>query len=196
MHLFMAYVPILVFVAVFFTADIYWATGALMVLVTLLVAWQKLRGKPVDRVLNVTFWVTIVFGGMTLVLRDETFIQWKPTVVNWLLATALVGGHFVRTNLIQKLLGSQLKLPDPVWAKLSLGWAAGFCFAGILNLVVAYNFSMEFWVIYKPIGGFGLTLLYIALTLFYIHWLGLLVPPKEVPATSAPSAAGEGGAGA
>lgn len=168
------FLPILVFVAVFFAADIYWATGALMLSVTLQVAVYKLLGKPVGRELKLTFWASIAFGGLTLVLRDETFIQWKPTVVNWLLAATLIVSHFMRTNLIQKAFGGQLKLPDPVWARLNFGWAAGFFFAGALNLAVAYNFSMEFWVTYKLVGGFGLTFTYIALTLIYLHRLGLL----------------------
>ncbi len=187
------FLPILIFTVVFFASDIYWATGALMVSVTLQVAVYKLLGKAVGRELKLTFWVSIAFGGLTLLLRDETFIQWKPTVINWLLAASLIGSHFMRTNLIRKVLGGQLELPDPVWARLNFGWGAGFLFAGALNLVVAYNFSMEFWVTYKLIGGFGLTFTYIALTLVYLHRLGLLTPQAEASASceSATSAAGE-----
>ncbi len=168
------FLPILVFVVVFFASDIYWATGALMLAVTLQVGAYRLLGKPVGRELKLTFWASIVFGGLTLVLRDETFIQWKPTVVNGLLGASLIVGHFMGTNLIQKLLGGQLELPDPVWTRLNLGWALGFFFAGALNLVVAYNFSMEFWVTYKLVGGFGLTFAYIVITLVYLHRQGLL----------------------
>ena len=185
--------PVLIFAIVFFASDIYWATGALMASVTLQVAVYKLLGKAVGRELKLIFWVSIAFGGLTLLLRDETFIQWKSTVINWLLAASLLGSHFMRTNLIRKVLGGQLELPDPVWVRLNFGWAAGFLFAGALNLVVAYNFSMEFWVTYKVIGGFGLTFTYIALTLVYLHRLGLLAPQAEASASgeSATSAAGE-----
>ena len=168
------FLPILIFTAVFFVADIYWATGALMVSVALQVAAYKLLGKPVGRELKLTFWVSIALGGLTLVLRDETFIQWKPTVVNWLLASALLIGHFMGANLIEKLLGGRLELPAPVWTRLCFGWAAGFFFAGALNLVVAYNFSMEFWVAYKLVGGFALTFSYVALTIIYLNRLRLL----------------------
>ncbi len=177
------FLPILIFTVVFFASDIYWATGALMASVTLQVAVYKLLGRPVGRELKFTFWASIAFGGLTLLLRDETFIQWKPTVVNWLLAASLIGSHFLRTNLIRKVLGGQLKLPDPVWARLNFGWAAGFLFAGALNLVVAYNFSMEFWVTYKLVGGLGLTFTYVAITLVYLHRLGLLAQATETPAS-------------
>ncbi len=174
------FLPILIFTVVFFAADIYWATGALMASVTLQVAVYKLLGMRVGRELKLAFWASIAFGGLTLLLRDETFIQWKPTVINWLLAASLLGSHFVRTNLIEKLLGGQLKLPDAVWTRLNFGWAAGFFFAGALNLIVAYNFNMEFWVAYKLIGGFGITLSYIILTLIYLHRLGLLAAQGDL----------------
>ena len=186
------FLPILIFAVVFFVADIYWATGALMVSITLQVAAYKLLGKPVGRELKLTFWVSIAFGGLTLVLRDETFIQWKPTVVNWLLGASLLGSHFMRTNLIEKLLGGKLKLPRPVWTRLNLGWAAGFFFAGVLNLVVTYNFSMETWVAYKLIGGFALTFAYIALTLIYLHRLGLLTAGVETASAHSPATVGAG----
>ena len=176
------FLPIVIFTAVFFASDIYWATGALMVSVTLQVVIYKLVGRPVGRELKFTFWASMAFGGLTLLLRDETFIQWKPTVVNWLLAASLIGSHFMRTNLIRKVMGGQLTLPDPVWVRLNFGWAAGFLFAGALNLVVAYNFSMEFWVTYKLVGGLGLTFSYIAITLLYLHRLGLLEQVAETPA--------------
>ncbi len=177
------FLPILVFTAVFFASDIYWATGALMASVTLQVVIYKLMGRPIGRELKFTFWASMAFGGLTLLLRDETFIQWKPTVVNLLLAASLIGSHFMRTNLIRKVLGGQLTLPDPVWVRLNFGWAAGFLFAGALNLVVAYNFSMEFWVTYKLVGGLGLTFSYIAITLVYLHRLGLLEQVAEAQAS-------------
>src|SRR5690606_21078984 len=142
---FLDFVPIALFVAVFFAADIYWATAALMAAVTLQVLAYRLAGKRVSRELNLTFWASLIFGGLTLVFRNETFIQWKPTIVNWLLAASLVGSFYVgRTNLLKQLLGKQLTLVDEVWTRLNFGWAFGFFFAGVLNLVVAYNFSMEF----------------------------------------------------
>ena len=180
------FLPILVFVGVFFAADIYWATGALMAAVTMQVGAYKLIGRPIDRELKLTFWASVLFGGLTLLLRDETFIQWKPTVINWLLSASLIGGHFMGKNLLEKLLGGQLKLPPPVWAQLNFGWAAGFFLAGALNLVVAYGFSMEVWVSYKLIGGLALTLGYVILTFVHLHRLGLL--PVQAPANKAPEA--------
>ena len=86
-----------------------------------------------------------------------------------------MGSFYVgRTNLMKQLLGKQLSLVDEVWTRLNFGWAFGFFLAGVLNLVVAYNFSMEFWVTYKLVGGFALTFLYIVITMVYLSRTGML----------------------
>ena len=68
-----------------------------------------------------------------------------------------------------------------MWSRLNFGWAGGFFLAGALNLVVAYNFSMEFWVSYKLIGGFALTFAYVAITLIYLNKLGYLDELQKTP---------------
>ena len=180
MSQFLDFIPILLFVIVFFMSDIYTATAALMIGVTLqLITYQVIK-KPIGRELKLTFWVSMIFGGLTLFFRNELFIQWKPTIVNWLLAVSLIGSHFVgKSNLVKKALGKQIILPDEMWTHLNLGWACGFFIAGALNLLVAYNFSMEFWVSYKLIGGFGLTFLYVAITIIYLNKKGYLENQKQ-----------------
>ena len=175
------FAPIVLIVAVFFASDIFIATAALMLAVTLQVAVYWALKKPISRELKITFWASIVFGTLTLVFRNETFIQWKPTIVNWLLCAGLLGSHFLgRRNLMQQMLGKQLTLIDEVWVRLNFGWALGFFIAGALNLVVAYNFSMEVWVSYKLIGGFALTFTYILITMIYLARKGFLDEPKPV----------------
>lgn len=169
------FVPIVLFVAVFFLADIYYATAALMVAVSAQVGIYLLLKRPVSRELKLTFWASVIFGGLTLLFRNELFIQWKPTIVNWGLCVSLIASHFIgQRNLIEHLFGKQLTLIEEVWVKLNFGWAFGFFLAGALNLVVAYNFSMEVWVSYKLIGGFALTFTYILITMVYLARKGLL----------------------
>lgn len=181
------FLPIGVFVAVYFATDIFYATAALMAGVGLQVVAYRVMGKPISRELLITFWASMVFGTLTLVFRNETFIQWKPTIVNWLFCIGLIGSHFMgQHNIVKRLLGRQLSLTDEVWVKLNFGWAFGFFLAGALNLIVAYNFSMEFWVSYKLIGGFALTFVYIVLTVAYLASKGFLnedmAPPEQTPA--------------
>ncbi len=170
------YIAILAFVVIYFlTRDIFIATAVLMVGVTVQVGAYWLLKKPIGNELKLTFWASMIMGGMTLILRDETFIQWKPTIVNWLLALVLVGAHLVtRTFLIKKMLGQVMVLPDSAWRAMTYGWAGGFTGIGALNLWVAYNFSMDTWVTFKFVGLLGLSLVMIVLTFVYLFAKGYL----------------------
>ncbi len=181
MKQFLEFIPILVFAGVYFLRDIYWATGALMAAVSLQMLVMLVARTPINAQLKLTFWVSMVAGGLTLVYQSSAFILWKPTIVNWLMASVLVGGlAFARVNLLEKLLGAQLPLPSKAWLHLTLGWSAGFCLAGVLNLIVAYNFSEAFWVSYKLVGGFLITLSYIIATVVYLLAGGYLQEPAAV----------------
>lgn len=176
------FLPILVFVAVYYAYGIFFATAALMVAATLELGFLWLTKRKISTQLKFTFWLSLVFGGLTLVLHDKTFIQWKPTILNWAMAAALLGSHFVaRRNLIERMLGSQLSLPSGVWSRLNFGWSFGFLIAGALNLYVARNFSEAFWVNYKLIGGFGITLLYILVSVAYLMVGGHLSDATQPP---------------
>jgi intracellular septation protein len=112
-----------------------------------------------------TFVAVAIFGGATLILRDQTFIQWKPTIFNWALAIAFGAFHFIgERNLLERTLGAQLELPKPVWGRLNLLWIANFVIVGALNLMVAYNYSEATWVSYKLYSSIGFTLLLTVLT--------------------------------
>lgn len=175
MKQFFEFVPIVIFVVVYYFSDIYVATGALMAAVTVQVGALRVTGRPITHQVKITFWAVLIFGGLTLAYQDKSFIQWKPTVINWVLAVALLGSQFIgRRNLLERMLGAQLELPHSAWTRLNVGWSCGFVLAGALNLVVAYNFSEAFWVNYKLIGGFGLTLLYVLASVGYLAAAGHL----------------------
>lgn len=187
---FIDFLPILLFVGVYFGFGVLPATAALMAGVALQVAVYWMIRKPIGTELKLTFWISMVFGALTLYFRDETFIQWKPTIVNWLFAAVLIGAQrFGGKNLIKSLLGAQLNLPDPVWNRLNSGWALGFLLAGLLNLFVAYQFSMDVWVSYKLIGGFAITLTYLVITMAYLARGGYLddQPGLDTRAEPAPA---------
>lgn len=170
MKQFIEFLPVALFAGVFFySRDIYIATMVLMAGICVQVAFEYGTTRKVDKRTQLIFWVAIVLGTATLVFRDEAFLLWKPTVVNWLFALILLGGQvFASENLLKKMLGSQLPLADHVWRNLTLGWAAGFFLAGTLNLIVAYQFSLEFWVSYKLVGGIAITLIYMIVTMIYL----------------------------
>jgi intracellular septation protein len=153
-----------------FTFDgIFTATAVLMtatlIQVTLTYAFTREFEKRALWMLLAVF----VFGGATLLLRNQMFIQWKPTIFNWVLAIAFGASQFIgEKNLMERTLGSQIRLPKPIWTKLNLLWVANFAIVGALNLVVAYGYSEATWVSYKLYSAIGFTLLLTVLTAILI----------------------------
>ena len=176
MKQFFEFLPVGAFViAYIITRDIFISTGVLMAALLAQVVFEYAAYRQVEKKTLIIFAVAVVFGGATLLFRDEIFILWKPTIVNWLFAMILLTSQlFFQRNLLQAALGSQLVLPAEIWRNLAFGWSGGFFLAGVLNLVVAYNFTLDFWVTYKLIGGFATTLFYIFLTFYYLHVTGHL----------------------
>jgi intracellular septation protein len=161
--------PVIVFFAAFKLADIYVATATAIAATVLQVAWLKLRRKPVEPMLWASLGLIVVFGGATLLLRDETFIKWKPTVLYWLFGVVLACSElFFRRNLIRAMLGAQVHLPDPIWVKLNWSWVAFFAFMGAANLYVAFRFPTDLWVNFKLFGGMGLMLLFVVAQAFFL----------------------------
>jgi len=156
--------PVVLFFVAFKLFDIYVATAVAIAGTFLQIGWLKWRRRKVDTMMWVTLVIIVVFGGATLALHDETFIKWKPTVLYWLFAATLGAADLLfRKNLIRATLGEQVRLPDPVWARLNWSWAGFFAFMGAANLYVAFNFSTETWVSFKLFGGMGLMLLFVLL---------------------------------
>jgi intracellular septation protein len=153
--------PVILFFAAFQVWDIYVATGVAIAATFAQIGWLALRKKKIDSMLWASLAIIVVFGGLTLFLRDKTFIQWKPTVLYWLFAAVLVGAALTGRNLIKAMMSKQIALPEPVWAKLNWSWVGFFAFMGAANLFVAYNFSESAWVNFKLFGGLGLMLLFV-----------------------------------
>jgi len=161
--------PVVLFFVAFKLTDIYVATGVAIGATALQVAWLKLSGRRVDPMLWASLGIIGVFGGATLLLQDETFIKWKPTVLYWLFAAVLgASAYFFRKNLIRAMLGKQIELPEPVWGRLNLSWIGFFLVMGVLNLYVAYNFGTDFWVNFKLFGGIGLMVLFVVAQSFFL----------------------------
>jgi intracellular septation protein len=152
-------------VALFFVAiqiwDIFVATGVAIAATFVQVGWLVARRKKVPTMLWSSLVIIVVFGGLTLYLRDKTFILWKPTVLYWLFGAVLAGGALLGRNLVRALLSEQMALPEPVWRRLNWIWVVFFAFMGALNLYVAYNYSEKIWASFKLFGGIGLMLVFV-----------------------------------
>jgi intracellular septation protein len=156
--------PVILFFVAFKLFGIYTATAVAIAATFVQIGWVWYRRRKVDNMLWVSLGVIVVFGGATLLLHDETFIKWKPTVLYWLFGAALLIADLgFRRNLIRAMMEKQMALPDAVWRKLLLSWVGFFAMMGALNLYVAFNFSTDAWVNFKLFGGMGLMLGFVLL---------------------------------
>ena len=155
--------PVILFFAAFKFFGIFVATGVAIAATFAQIGWVWFRRRKIDGMLWASLAIITVFGGLTLVLHDETFIKWKPTILYWTLGLGLAGSSlFFGKNLIRALLGDQVTLPEDVWRKLNWSWIGFFTFMGFANLAVAFlmGFSTDTWVNFKLFGGMGLMLVF------------------------------------
>lgn len=153
--------PVIAFFVAYKVAGIYVATAVLIVGVLAQTAVSWIRHRKVSGMLLTSAILVLIFGGLTLLVRDATFIKWKPSIVNWLFAAAFLGSQFLRgPSIIQRMLGENVVLDAANWRRLNFMWVAFFVFAGALNLYVAYRYDEATWVNFKLFGLMGLTLVF------------------------------------
>ncbi|XLZ71533.1 septation protein A [Massilia sp. SR12] len=130
------------------------------------------RRKKVDGALWVSLVVFVVFGGMTIYFHDDNFIKWKPTIIYWALATAmLVAYRFFDKNLIRLAMEKQVQLPEHVWVRLHFMWITFWLVLGFVNLFVAFilfKADNDAWVNFKAFGVTGLMLVFFIAQAFYL----------------------------
>jgi len=177
MQAFFEFLPLVIFYVVWKFTDIYWATGSLIAMSALQVLFYIVQRKPVPKKTWIFFGLIAVFGGLTIFMHDDTFLKWKVTIINGVFAAALLISQYVfKKNIIKQFLGEALTLPENIWLKLNLSWAAFFAFCGALNWYIAFNFEQETWVNFKV---FGLTGLMIAFSITSIVALYKYLPKEE-----------------
>lgn len=174
MKLLFDFFPILLFFITFKlyeepTEGVLAATAVAIVASFIQVSVSWLRNRRIENMHLVTLALIVVFGGATLVLKEEIFIKWKPTAVNWLFAMVFLASEFIgRKNLVRRMMENSIELPEAVWGKLNLSWVAFFVFLGAANLYVVYNFDTDTWVNFKLFGLLGLTVAFVALQSLYL----------------------------
>ncbi len=162
--------PILLFFVAYKVYGIFVATAVAIVASCIQVGWFWFKNHRVENMHLITLILIVVLGGATLILQDETFIKWKPTVVNWAFAIAFLGSQFIgKKTFVQRMMESNIRLKtDAIWPRLNMAWVLFFIIMGVVNLLVAFNFSTDIWVNFKLFGMMGLTLIFVFGQGFYL----------------------------
>ena len=144
--------------------DFFVATAVIMVATALQIAFTWFRDRKVEKLHVITLALVMVFGGLTLYLKDPTYLKWKVSIVEWLFAGAFLGSQFVgKMNFIERMFTNVMEAPRKVWVTLNIIWVLFFTAMGFANLYVAYNYSLETWVDFKTIWMMVITFAFILL---------------------------------
>jgi intracellular septation protein len=173
MQALLEFAPLAVFLVAYYAAGLYTATAALMVAMGVLLVIDYARGRRVPPMHALSAVLVFAFGTATLVLHNQRFIQWKPTVFFWLASLAFLGSFWIgerplAQRFLSAALAGEVHVAPAVWRRLNWLWIVFYLLLGVLNLVVAFNASERTWVNFKVFGLTIATFLFIAAQ---IAWL-------------------------
>ncbi len=161
--------PIVLFFAAFKFRGIFFATGVAIAASILQISYTYIKNKKIEPPMLISLAVIIVFGGATLIVHNEIFIKWKPSILYWIFALILFSARIIwKKNLMQAMLGKQIQVPAEVWERLNFSWAFFFAAVGVVNIYVAYHFPTNIWVNFKLFGIFGLMILFVIIQGFIL----------------------------
>ena len=152
--------PLLVFFFVNAKFNLFAATGAFMVAIVAALAASYVVTRHIPVMAIVTGVIVLVFGTLTLVLHDETFIKVKPTIIYGLFAVILGGGLLFGRSFIAVMFDQMFNLTPQGWRILTLRWALFFLAMAVLNEVIWRTQSTDFWVTFKAFGVVPLTMVF------------------------------------
>lgn len=169
--------PVIIFFIFFKVYNIFVATGALMVASVIQIGYLYAKYRKVEVKHIVTLVLVLVFGGATIYFHDARLIQWKVSVINWLFGGVLLFSQlFMKKNVIEYFLASDVELPKRAWKILNLSWTIFFLALGFINLYVMFYFSEDAWVNFKTFGLLILTVIFCIGQSFYLY---KFIEPKK-----------------
>lgn len=178
MALLFDFLPILAFFVALKLSDVYVATGVAVVATIGAAIYQRVTTGKIQPMTLVSCGLMLLFGGLTIALHDETFVKWKPTVLQVLFAIAFFASRFFGEKpLAQRVLGKAFEAERRHWLRVNDGLTVFFLAVGALNLWVAYNFSTDTWATFKLVGLIGLNLLAVIVASLYLNKHGKRLEP-------------------
>ena len=169
MKIFVDFFPLFLFFLAFKLGGIYVATAVAIAASLLQVVWSRYRHGRFETMYLIQFAIIAVFGGLTLVLHNDTFIRWKPTILYWTFAAVFLGSQLAgRRTASEVLLNKQVSMPPRIWRIYNFSWVLFFLLMGVLNLYFAFYYGLheskaarlETWVNMKVWGSAVLSLVF------------------------------------
>ncbi len=137
-----------------------------------------IRTRSVSRMHLASAGLVLFFGGITLALKNPLYIQWKPTVLFWLMSIGFLASQFIgekplvrrmfQSKAMQEAMSAPIELSSGQWRNLNLAWVVYFVIVGIVNLYVVYNYSENTWVNFKLFGLLGSQVIFVVLQTVWI----------------------------
>ena len=152
--------PLLVFFVANAKGNLFVATGAFMVAVVIAMAVSYWVTRHVPIMALVSGIIVLVFGTLTLVLHNETFIKIKPTIIYGLFGAVLGGGLLFNRSFIAIMFDQMFNLTPAGWRALTLRWALFFFAMAVLNEIIWRTQTTDFWVAFKAFGVIPLTMIF------------------------------------
>ena len=141
---------------------IVYATTALMIATAVSLIASRILLKRIPLMPMVTGVFVLIFGSLTIYLRNPTFIYIKPTILYLMFASALAGGLYFRKLLLKNLLSEAMQMQDEGWRILTQRWIGYFLMLAVLNEAVWRNFPEATWVAFKSFGVMPLSIIFMA----------------------------------
>lgn len=152
--------PLILFFAGFQLFGIYAATGIFMVAVLTALAIGYAAERKLSPMPIVTAILVVLFGGLTLYLKNDAFIKMKPTVLYAFFGLVLLGGLAFNRLFIKYAFAQAFELTETGWRGLTWRWGIFFLLLAVVNEVVWREFSTSTWVAFKVWGILPLIFLY------------------------------------
>lgn len=173
------FIAIILFFATYnITKNMVTATIVAVVVGLLQAAYIFYKHKKLEPMQWVSLLLIVVFGGLTIWLHDRTFIMLKPTILSWMMASVMLVAQLMGKNGLRLVLKNEIVLPENIWTRLSYAWIVFFFLLGLLNLAIAYPFTLEreaIWINFKFYGYLPITIAFVmAQALYLMRYL-----PKE-----------------
>ena len=126
--------PIVLFFIVYKYYGLYAAIYAMIASTFVQIMYSRVTtGKFVTSQV-LTFALLVVFGGISIILRDPAFVMWKVSVLYVIFAAVLIGSNYIGSKtLLERMMGKELQLPRNTWVNLTWFWSLGFIIIAIIN---------------------------------------------------------------